>query len=68
MFGVFFVSENRYFAVFVQVSSFPEEEISDYPAYGPIIRVLMVIGMVNSVMNAVSYVWSVRSLNESKWD
>lgn len=56
-FSFLFVSENSYFAMLVQVSSFPQkEEILDYPAYGPIIRVFIVIEMVDSVMKVVSYV------------
>lgn len=56
MSGVFLLLiclRNRLFAVFID--HFTEEEISDYTAHAPIIRVLMVIGMVDSVMKGVMF-------------
>jgi len=41
-FSFLFVSESTFFGMFVD--PFPEEDISDYPAHGPIIRVLTVLG------------------------
>ena len=40
VFSFLFVSESTFFGAFVD--PFPEEDISDYPAHGPIIRALTV--------------------------